>query len=237
LSAIIERIKERRKALIGLTIVFLLFTIPVIILVDDFVQNVILVPIAYYIWLGNILLNALPQSYFLTFLIVISAIIAIPSLRRVRQSVWRADKSQDLVEGDVALWEERLSLLASGAYTEQRFAYHLGRMVLQLIAFEERLPIRTVIAQIEKGGFNMPDDVRHYVLTGVDMGSLSTKLPLPQRIIHWLKRINPVKQKTLTTKQYENILPTIQYIESRLKITQATGSMSNTNKIINGGQE
>jgi hypothetical protein len=199
----------------------ILLTIPVVLLVDDFIHDVILVPIAYYIWLGRIIAKALPESCFLTLLIILSLVIIAPSLRRNRRSIWRPKNPPVTIQGEVAQWEQRLRLLSTGAYTEQRVAYHIGHLVLQLLAYEERLPIRAVIYNLETGTFDMPENVRLYILNGIGMGSMKKSLSVTQRIQQWLKQILPTSKNVSIVKQYEDILPTIQFIESKLQIIKA----------------
>ena len=225
MTELLERIKDKRKVLIGLTIGFILVTIVLVVIVDDFVQNVILVPIAYYLWLGNIIVKALPENCFLSLLIILSLIIIAPSLRRRRRNIWRSKREAVTVDGEVTIWEQRLRLLAKGAYTENRFAYHLGHLVLQILAYEERLPIRAVIYNIEKGAFNMPDQVRSYVLNGIGMGNMQKGLSFIDRIKQRFKRLFQQKQKALTLGQTEDILPTIQYIEAKLQIMDTASNV------------
>ena len=213
-----ERIKDNRKALIGLTVGFILVTLVLVVVVDDFVQNAILVPIAYYLWLGNIIVKALPESCFLWLLIILNLIIIAPSLRRGRRNIWRPKGESSTVDGEVTIWEQRLQLLVNGAYTENRFAYHLGHLVLQILAYEERLPIRAVIYNIEKGAFNMPDHVRSYVLNGIGMGKMQKGLSFIDRIKLRFRRLFQLQQKSLTLSQTEDIILTIQYVEAKLQI-------------------
>ena len=125
------------------------------------------------------------------------------------------------VTREVAQWEQRLKLLTTGSYTEQRIAYHIGHLVLQLLAYEERLPIRAVIYNLETGTFDMPENVRQYILNGIGMGSMRKSLSFMQRIQKWLKQVIFPKKKVHIVSQYKDILPTIQFIENKLQIIEA----------------
>jgi len=225
LNHIIERIKTKRHVLIGLTIALLVLTLPVVILVDDFVRDVILVPFAYYLWLGDIIIKALPQNCFLTPFIFLSIAIAIPSLRKGHRTIWRAKESSETVEGQVALWEKRLRLLTSGSYSDNRFAYHLGRLVVQILAYEERLTTRATINELENGAFSMPIQVRQYVLAGIGTGIAQKRRSLMQSIKLWWKKLFTPKHNMQTPKQYEDIIAVLQYIEEQLKITETQNPM------------
>jgi hypothetical protein len=218
LNELFDRIKNKKRILIGITVLFLVFTIPAVFVVDDFVQNFILIPIAYYVWLGNIIIKALPESCFLTLLIVLSLLLIVPSLRRGRRPIWRPRPAQTKVEGEVTIWEQRLQLLIKGSYTENRFAYHLGHLVLNILSYEERLPIRSVIHNLENGAFNMPNKVRNYILSGIGMGQIQRRFSLILRFQYWWKRMFHANKTALSTEQYEDMFATINYIESKLQI-------------------
>lgn len=223
MNDLIERIKARKTGLLILTSIFLVFTIVVIFLVDDFIHAVILVPIAYYIWLGKIIINALPQNCFIIALIMACISIIIPSLRRRRHRVWTAQQPVDDIKGEVSVWEERLRLLTKGNYSDNRFAYHLGHLVVQILAYEERLPIRDTINAIENGAFTtMPPEVRAYVLEGIGIGNAS-KQSFWQRIRNFWRRIFSPERNIQHTAQINVILPVLSYIEEKLSIIDFAG--------------
>lgn len=219
MSQIIERIKAKHTVLIGLIVVFIAITVPAVLLVDDFVHDVIMVPIAYYLWLGSIIIKALPQNCFVTSLIILCLAIAIPSLRKSRHTIWSAQMPSETVDGQVALWEQRLRYLAAGSYSDNRFAYHIGHLVVQILAYEERLTTRTVISSLEAGEFNMSLDVRQYVLAGIGSGIKQEKRTLWHRVILWWQQVTKPKQSLHTLKQYKDISAVLLYIEEQLKIS------------------
>ena len=217
MNSLVERIKATKTTLIILISSFLVFTILVIFLVDDFVHDVILVPIAYYIWLGKIIIGALPQKCFIIALVIAGITIILPSLRRSRRRIWTARQSVENIRGQVSVWEERLRLLTKGNYSDTRFAYHLGHLVVQILAYEERLPIRDTINAIENGSFaTMPEDVRAYVLNGIGMGNVP-KLTFGQRLqLLWRRLIPSVETQNITKNSV--ILSVLAYIEEKLNV-------------------
>ena len=175
MNQLIENIKARYKVLIGLLVAFIAITIPAVLLVDNFVNDVILVPIAYYIWLANIIINALPQNCFVTVLVVVCLAIAIPSLRKRYHKKPTTESPPDISPGEVALWEQRLRYLKTGSYSGNRFAYHLGHLVIQILAYEERLTPRSVINALEAGEYDMPANVKQYILMGIGSSAAAVK--------------------------------------------------------------
>src|SRR5690606_26201445 len=72
------------KTRIGLAALLTLLVFGVLALLYwDFIREAVVIPIYYMLWMGNLVLNAIPQGVYLGILILISMVIAVNTLRKL----------------------------------------------------------------------------------------------------------------------------------------------------------
>ncbi|MDF1515274.1 MAG: hypothetical protein P1S60_15805, partial [Anaerolineae bacterium] len=219
MTELMERFREKRYILLGMVLGLTILTLLLVLFVDDFVRDVILVPFAYYLWLGGIIINALPQSCFIPVLIAISLVIILPSLRKVRKVIWRPETRKENVPGEVSMWTHRLQLLTEGSYSQNRFAYHLGYLVVKILAYEQRLSIRETMTRLENNAFDIPDPVRQYVLTGMNNQYTYTKRPIMKKVLLWFRQIVNFNNQKKTDRMLSDMTTVIDYIEHKFDLS------------------
>jgi len=139
----------------------LLIALPMVFLVDDFVRDIIVAPAAYFAWVFGVILGALPQSLLFAAVVAIGLIVAVRSLRPLRFPIWRTNPPLATTRGGaVSRWRYRLDMLQTGKYSRLRFNQHLGQLITEVLAHDERLSRRAVVSRLNAGEIEVPDGIR-----------------------------------------------------------------------------
>ncbi len=183
------KVRAKLKTILIFAAVLLVLAIPLMFLLEDFVRDAILLPIAYMTWLLGIILAALPQRYFLAGIVALGVYIAVRSLRRNHKDQRAGGPHTFYARGNLTLWADRLSLMARGAYSKQRFRYHLGRLALNVLAHEYRISSIELAKRIRNGQFEVPEDIQPYIQSAVNSRYTMRRFSLQtvDRFLAWLR--------------------------------------------------
>jgi hypothetical protein len=183
-------VSKKLKAILIFVAVLLSLAIPLMFLLEDFVRDGILLPIAYLLWLLNIIVEAIPESYFLAGIVAIGIYIALRSLGRDDRRRKKIASRTFYARGNLTLWADRLRLVARGSYSRQRFRYHLGRLALDILAHEYRMSSNELATRIREGNFEVPGEIEVYIESAVNSRYLTRqfRFQVLARLIAWLRR-------------------------------------------------
>jgi hypothetical protein len=183
------RTRSKLKTILIFAAVLLMLAIPLMFLLEDFVRDAILVPLAYIAWLLGIIVGALPQRYSLAAIVALGVYIAIRSLRRNRRDQTTTSTQAFYARGNLTLWADRLRLVARGAYSQQRFRYHLGRLALNVLAHEYRITPIELANRIREGEIEIPADIQPYIQSAVNARYLTRRyhFPVVDQLLTWLR--------------------------------------------------
>jgi hypothetical protein len=183
-------VRAKLRTILILVAILLALAIPLMFLLENFVRDAILLPIAYITWLLGIIVDALPQSYILAGLVALGIYIAIRSLERGRNNRTQQEYREFYVRGNLTLWADRLRLVARGSYSKQRFRYHLGRLALNVLAHEYRISSSELANRIREGSFEVPDELQLYVESAVNSQHMTRRFrfQILTRFLAWLRR-------------------------------------------------
>ena len=132
----------------------------------DFVRDALAPPLSYMIWFVDIIVRTIPQTLFWAGLLIIILIIAMRSLDRERRpSPAAPGKSPFPARGRIAVWAERVNMLLRGKYSRHRFGYFIGKLILDVMAHEERLSYRDVERRLQQSDMEVPPAVRDYLIS------------------------------------------------------------------------
>lgn len=222
-----SRVRSKLKTILIFAAVLLTLAIPLMFLLEDFVRDAILVPIAYISWLLGIIIGALPQRYFLAGIVAIGVYIAIRSLRRNRKDSSPRGSHTFYARGNLTLWADRLRLMARGAYSKQRFRYHLGRLALNVLAHEYRISSIEMAKRIRNGEFQVPDDIEPYVQSAVNSRYTIRRFSLQiiNQFLGWLRsKLRLGKASDELQDMYREIGQVINALQSILGMELERGS-------------
>jgi hypothetical protein len=187
------KVRSKVKTILIFAAALLVLAIPLMFFLEDFVRDAILLPLAYIAWLLGIIVGALPQRYFLAAVVALGVYIAIRSLGRNREDQKQRVPHAFRVRGNLTLWADRLRLMARGAYSKQRFRYHLGRLALDIIAHEYRITSSELSKRIRNGDIGtieIPEDIQPYIQSAVNSRYMRERFQfqIVNRLLTWLKR-------------------------------------------------
>jgi hypothetical protein len=207
-----------RKALPLLGILIAL-ALPLMFILEDFVRDAIVTPLAYLAWLSGVILDALPQALFLSTIVIIGIYVAAKSLHRERTDVREAQPRSYRSEGAVALWNERLGRAAEGAYSRERLNYFVGQLLTRTIAHEEHLSPREILHAVDRQEVALPAELRAF-LDLAYRGGYPTKPPWYRRLAAFLMRSLSLRtaDNTAPRELEAGIAPILDYIEAQLRM-------------------
>jgi len=132
----------------------------------DFVRDTIALPLSYILWFVGIIVRTIPQLWFWAGLLIVILITAMRSLDRERRpSPGAPGKSPYPARGRIAVWAERVNMLLRGKYSRHRFGYFIGKLILDVMAHEERLNYRDVERRLQQSDIDVPQAVRDYLIS------------------------------------------------------------------------
>ena len=137
-------------------------------LLKNIFSTVILVPALASLKVVIIVLGLIPQSVYWVIFLFLLLILSVNSLKGVSQRKTIPTINQSKPEGRVQTWSYWIEQRSKGSYFKWRLANRLSRLVLDLLAEHEQLTFDQARAYLEAGKFDLPDDLRAYILAGVD---------------------------------------------------------------------
>ena len=188
--------------------------LPLMFLMEDFVQEAIVKPLARQLWVIRVILEAMPQSYLIGALVALVLYVAVRSLGREPPPPPKERHTLSTPEGEAAAWFRRLDLSTKGGYSQRRIRQQVGQMILQVIAHEQRLPVRDAIREIELGNITVPEDITSFV-------DAASNQRLPQTPSLWQRLWAAIRgvgaRQTTQTNVAADLDPALRYIEAQFK--------------------
>jgi len=126
------------------------------------VRDVILTPILFLLWLGGLLIRSTPQWIFWGVFLVLALLILANSLgtgKRPDQNVDRAEPGHPQRER-VLFWAKQIRWKARRDFSLLGNGEPLKRLILEVIAFQERLSLTEVEQRLESGELDVPPTIR-----------------------------------------------------------------------------
>jgi hypothetical protein len=119
-------------------ILSLLLAVVSVLVVEDFVRQVVVTPLLYVSWFVTLVLGSLPQWVFWVAFVIIALIIARKSMAggtTARQRVWAPPAG---FQGLVVTWAALLDRAKTQEYARWRLAQGLKRLTQDILALEKR---------------------------------------------------------------------------------------------------
>ena len=147
--------------LIGVILFFSLLTL----VYWSFVRDTIIVPIYYFMWVGDLALKSVPQKAYLAVLVLISLIIGVNTLlsMRVRQLTGRVDEVPPQNDSRYLHWKKLCSNLYSSPFAQDSFAWESRKLILAIFAYQNALEIVQVEAMIQNNILPVPDSIKKLI--------------------------------------------------------------------------
>lgn len=134
----------------------------------DVVRESVVIPLAYAVWLADLLLKSLPQSLFLAVLVLVSAVVVLRGLLYTpplpRQFMPRQDRSG--FRSRLDFWTRRLNALDASPFAQEQSAQEMRNLVLRALA--DQLDPDEVAAAVRNGALAVPPEVGALLLNWRD---------------------------------------------------------------------
>ncbi len=132
------------------------------IVLRDAVREAVVIPLAYAVWMTDLLLRSLPQVLLLAVLLIISALFI---LRAFSQAGARfGEMTFRPVTGGarsrLGFWVRRLDNLDHSQFAREQVSQELRNLVLKTLAHVHQLDPSEVPSHIRSGAMNVPPEVK-----------------------------------------------------------------------------
>src|SRR5512145_815416 len=127
----------------------------------DFVREGVVVPILYGFWLSGLIVNSVPQSYYVFGLFILGLILAVASLRYFLAGFQLPAERLPVVEepSRYQFWLRRCRRIASSGFFLSNLGMELRRLVLMVLAYQEHRDMWELEREIVEKQFDVPPDV------------------------------------------------------------------------------
>jgi hypothetical protein len=144
----------------------LILTIPLALLLRDFVRDVFLVELGRVIWAARLIFESLPQVFVWAVLVVILLVLAVRTLRsRIRPLPDGAHGPTD-PQGRVQALSRWIERSAQSEYFKQSLAHHLTGLAWEVMAHREHTSPDRLKQRQRAGGLDLPPVVGETLRTG-----------------------------------------------------------------------
>ena len=133
----------------------------------DWVRDAIVTPILFILWLGGLLIKSTPQWVFWGVFLVMALLILANSLgtrKRPDQNVGKAEPGRPRRER-VLFWAKQIRWKARRYFSPVDNVEPLRRLVLEVVAFQERLSLTEVEQRLESGELDVPPAIHATLMT------------------------------------------------------------------------
>ena len=185
----------------------------------DLVRELIVVPLSYVAWFGDLLLQSLPPIFFWIILIFIALRIALRSLRRPAQPEGAPESPEATYPTPVALWARRLRLTRVGRYSRWRLAHHLSELAAEILAHHQGITPREARERIRDGEFEAPPEIHTYLHLGMSPQMLEGRDTITRLLVRLRLHREPPSPLDLHPERV------IAFLEDQLEVAHATTSV------------
>lgn len=209
--------RDRIAPLLIMLAILMALALPLMFLLENFVQDAIVLPLSYMAWLLGIIAGALPQSWLLAAGLALMTLFAVRSLRGKSVAERRRQLKRRDSQGSVSRWAQRVALVSRGSYSKERLDQHFGQLLLRVLAHEERMPTREAVRRLNEGDLEVPAELQVYLKQALRSGVSGRRSSWA-----WLVSLFGFRRERKPTLDgvSAEIDPALRYIETQLKIEQ-----------------
>jgi hypothetical protein len=211
-----------KRVWLGVAVLATLFIFSVLTLVAwDFVREAIVVPLAYLLWLGGLILKSISQEIYLVGLIIVAGVIALNTLNKLqRKSAGTRFSSTGSDDASrYRLWLRLCAAAPANEFSRLELARETRQLIVSVLAYQDGLTQAEVEQKIVSGALPMPDTVRTLFH---ERDLISTPRPTPRFWQRFIRRTDK-QSDPLLNQSLEEIA---QFIENRLEIVHDGNPLS-----------
>jgi hypothetical protein len=196
---------RKNPLLIGLALLLVLLIAAA---VRGAVRDEVVVPLLYFVWGAQRLLDALPQVVPWTVLVLGAVLLAIDSLAGLSLPELRRRRRPE-PPGRAAAWLRILRLTRRDEYSRWRLAQRLSQLAIEALVARDGITQAQARRRLEDPSLGAPAEVLAYLRAGMNafeprpgsQGRIVRGGPLdiePERVLYWIESLSP-EQPTLAS--------------------------------------
>lgn len=181
---------KMKKYLPVFAVAISLLTIVLVIWFDDFVDQAIVQPIAYLIFVSQLVFGSFHQGVvwisFILIALLIAMMILIPELAPSSRS-----KEEEWDYPDrIHIWERHIQAMNQGDYIRISLEDHLADLILDALSYRDGTRVDEVLNQFRAGDLDVPPEVHHLIVAGFQPSLLDERKKYsyhPEEIVRFLE--------------------------------------------------
>jgi hypothetical protein len=189
----------------------------------DFVRDTIIVPIYYFVWVGNLTLKSIPQQAFLAVLVVISILVALNTLIDVgaRQTTKGFVDTPTQTDSRYTYWKKLCSNLYTSSFARDNFAWEARKLIIAIIAYQNGIDPAEIEVRIKNETLRVPPAIKDLI----QYKKIKDPPPVSQEnesIIVRLRRLLLKQEPQNKPPINSPIVEIVAFIEHQLEINHVT---------------
>jgi hypothetical protein len=134
---------------------------------QDFARELIAVPLLYIFWFGHLIFQSISQSILWALFLAVAILISLKSFAKPPRPDSAEHAPQRDNPGQVSFWAQRLHMKTPGGYYEWSLARHLGKLIVEVLAYNRRQRPGQIREKMESGDLETPTEIQAYLKVGI----------------------------------------------------------------------
>lgn len=209
-----------KRLLLLMALVFLL-VLALLFFFRGLVVSVIVEPLLYLFWLGNLILESIDQRYLWWFLLGVMVIIMVRGLMRQQRGAGKNSRSgyQPRQTQRVSFWNTRIRRMASGTYPDEYSKHEFRKLILDVLAYRLNLSSAEVERSLKNGELELPEDIQAAFLQNNGSPAVKGKA-WSSRLLQRFKKMLDRDESLNSQKVNQQIEELILYLNKQLEINR-----------------
>ena len=158
------------------------------ILYQDQLKEVVLVPMLYVLWAGELVFKSFDQQCIWLLALVIALVLSLSFSGRTKEPVEDHRMSRThhfLAAGRIRFWRGQIRVGSSAVYASGYRRSELRRLVIKTLAYREGVSSEEIKEQLRSGGLSVPPEVSYILGLDDTRDSPDQPVALMKRIEEW----------------------------------------------------
>ncbi len=160
-----------KKSLLWVGLILLLAA-PLVIALQGFIRNVIVVPLMYIFWVGHLIFQSIPQSILWALFLAVAILISVKSFAKPPRLNAKTNDVEKENPGQVSLWVERFHMK-----NEWTLSRYLGKLIVTALAYNRQQSPNKIREKIESGKIVTQPEIQTCLKVGLKRKSDSSDSP------------------------------------------------------------
>lgn len=152
---------------------------------QDFVDRVIILPVLYFVWVGQQLFYSVPQEIIWGFFLLVGVFVAWFSLRSRSRNSKKVYFTATAQPGRIEDWHKLIRRADQEIYYKWQLAQRLRKLTFGALAHDQRLTTKAIRRRLINANLGFPPEIQAYF-----QASLASfgNFPTARRPVFWLPK-------------------------------------------------